>query len=239
MILKNWIGYKSPLLAICMILSFAGLAQVSGNGKVVKEERNLSGFHEIAVKNAIKLVITQGNTEKVVVETDENIQPYLVTEVVNGSLNIGMKGNINQVNTLNVYVTAKELSSLESSSAAKIISEGSIKAKDMTISSSSGSAVKLEINCQQLKVKTSSGSSISLAGSTQSIDTESSSGASLNAAEVKAERGEMEASSGASVQVQVTKESKARASSGAHITVKGNPAIRDSDSSSGGSVSYR
>ena len=224
---------------VCMLAAIAGNAQISGNGKVVKEERNLSGFHEISVRNAIHLYLSQGKTEKVTVETDENIQPYLITEVVNGELKIGMKGNINQVRTLNVYVTAKQVNALESSSAAKIQSEGNLEAGDLEISSSSGSAVKLTVNCNKLQVKSSSGSALTLSGSAQSIETESSSGTALNALDLKAEKGEMEASSGAAVLVQITKESRARASSGAHISVKGNPAIRDSDSSSGGSVSYK
>ena len=230
------------LAAITMMLVFttaASFAQVRGNGKIVKEERQLSGFKAISVRNAINLQIRQGSEEKVTVEADENILPFLKTEVAEGELKIFIKGSINNSTALNVFVTVKQLSSLESSSAARVETKGKIESNEMRVSSSSGSAVQMEVACTELKIRLSSGSANSFSGSATNISVESSSGSALSAKELKAEKGELDASSGAVIVVNVTREVRARASSGAQISVSGNPASRDSDSSSGGSVSFK
>ncbi len=71
------------------------------------------------------------------------------------------------------------------------------------------------------------------------LKAESSSGSNLHASKLVAEKGEASASSGSDIDINVSKDLKAHASSGANITVYGNPAVRDTDSSSGGSVNYK
>ena len=236
MIGKNWFILTGLFLAFSTLSATANFTHVDGNGKIVKEERKVSGFKSISVKNAIHLLITQGDEEKVVVETDENILPHLYTEVSEGELKIGIKGSVSHTKMLNVYVTVKQLNGLETSSAAKATSENKLKTGDLKISSSSGSAVKIEIDCSSLNIDMSSGSAVVIKGTAKAITADCSSGSALATSDLKVEKGDLDGSSGAAMVVQITKEVKAQASSGAQITVSGNPAIRDTDSSSGGSV---
>ena len=236
---KNWFILSTFWLMAFAMITTTGYTQIEGNGKIVKEERKLSDFKAISVKNAIHLKITQGTEEKVVVETDENVLPYLNTEVSGGELKIGIKGSVNNTKVMNVYVTVKTLNALETSSAAKATSENKIETNDLKISSSSGSAVKLDIVCTNLDVKISSGCAVALSGSAQFLRADASSGSALSTAELKAEKGELSASSGAALAANVSKEVRAHASSGARIAVTGNPSSRDSDSSSGGSVKFK
>ena len=236
---KNWFPFATSLLMVFAITAMSCFAQVSGNGKITKEERKVSGFKAISVGNAIHLQIRQGSEEKVTVETDENILPYLKTEVTGGELHIGIKGNVNNASVLNVYVTVKALQELETGSAAQVKSEGNIETDDFKISSGSGSAVQMDLKCTNLKAYVSSGSAVVLEGSANAISAESSSGSSLVASDFKSEKGNVEASSGAVAVIYAAKELKARVSSGANITILGNPSIRDTDSSSGGSVHFK
>jgi hypothetical protein len=215
------------------------MAQIEGNGKVVKEERKVSDFKGVSVNNGINLLLSQGAAEKVAVESDENILPYIITDVRDGVLRIGVKGNINNTKRMNVYVTVKEINSLEAGSGSKIKTENKIQSGDLKVSSSSGSNMVAEFSFSNLDVSVSSGSSVVISGSARSIVADGSSGSALVASDMKAEKGDVAASSGSAVVVQVTKELKANASSGGHITVMGNPSVRDTDSSSGGSVHFK
>lgn len=240
MILKNWFGLKSVLFAICLLAGLNGTANIYGYGKVVKEERSVSGFKSISVHNAIHLYLNQGAAEKVTVEADEEVMHHLYTEVSGGELKIGVKGNLNNTGEMTVYVTFKEIVSLESGSAAKVECEGKIEAGNLRISTGSASSVKMDLLvCDKLEIRSGSASKISISGTAQSISTESSSASSVDLSGLKAVKGEVEASSAASVKVQVTSQVDAKASSGAGITITGNPASRNSDSSSGGSVRFR
>ena len=239
MIRKNWSWLKSSLFFICLLAGLNGMANINGDGKVIKEERSLTGFKAISVHNSIHLFIKQGTTEKVTVEAEEDILHHLYTEVTAGVLKIGVKGSVNNTGEMNVYVTLKEINSLETGSAAKAECDGKIETHELRISTGSASSVKMDLKCDKLEIRSGSASKIRISGTAQFISTESSSASSVDLSELKAEKGEIEASSAASVKVQVTREVDAKASSGAGITITGNPASRNSDSSSGGSVKFR
>ena len=215
------------------------IPHIHGNGKVVKEDRNLSNFEAISVSSGIELLITQDTFEKVVVEADENIQKILKTVVSGGKLKIYMEEGVLHAKKMKVYVTVKQLKSLEGSSGSETKTANKINSESMKIHSSSGSEVNMEVGCTDLTTDSSSGSNLKVSGTSAFIKADSSSGSGLDASQLVAEKGEVSASSGANLHVNVTKEIKAHASSGAEVTVNGNPAIRDTNSSSGGDVNFR
>jgi hypothetical protein len=215
------------------------IPHIHGNGKVVKEERNVSNFESVSVSMGIDVLINQDSFEKVVVEADENIMKILRTEVSGSKLKIFLEEGVLHAKKMKVYVTLKTLKSLECSSGSETKSANKINAENLTIHASSGSAVNMEISCNQLKAESSSGSNLRVSGTAQSVKADSSSGSEINASELVAEMGEASASSGANLKVNVTKAIKAHCSSGAQINVSGNPATRDTDSSSGGSVHFK
>lgn len=105
------------LLSAC---SFNGISvnlntnSVKGSGNVVSEERAVSGFTRVELQSIGDLVITQGNTESLTVAADDNLLPYITTEVVAGTLEIGMKPNTNvdPTKTIQYTLTVKSISSV-------------------------------------------------------------------------------------------------------------------------------
>ena len=236
---KKFQSFLVVLWLAAFTLSATSCIGHNGNGKVVKEERNVSGFDAIAVNNGIEVRVDQDSFEKVVVEADENIQKILKTEVKDGKLKIFLDENVYHAKKMKVYVTVKQLKSVEASSGAEVKSGNLIKAETMKIHSSSGSDVTMEIACGQVSLDSSSGSDLSISGTAQSLKAESSSGSDLKASKLKTEKAEVSASSGSDLEVYVSKELKAHSSSGSDIIVYGHPTLRDSNSSSGGDVSFR
>jgi hypothetical protein len=226
-------------LVVFSLTAVSCIAHIHGNGKVVKQERNVSGFDQIAVSTGIEVILTQDSFEKVVVEVDENIQEILKTEVKDGKLKIYLEEGVSHTKTMKVYVTLKQLKSLSASSGSEVKTENKINAEDLTIHSSSGSEVTMEVNCSMVHVDSSSGSELTVSGTAVSVNAESSSGSELDASNLVAEKGEASASSGSNLDVHVTKEIKAHASSGSNISITGNPATRDTESSSGGDIDFR
>ncbi|MCE1200000.1 MAG: DUF2807 domain-containing protein [Marinilabiliales bacterium] len=227
------------LLIAASLSTISCIPHIRGNGKVVSQDRNLSGFDAIKVSSGIELVMNQDNTEKVVVEADENIQPILKTEVRGSELRIYMEESILHAKKMKVYVTLKQLKSLHASSGSEAKSTGPINSDELRIDASSGSEVHMEVVCKSISLSSSSGSELNVSGTTQSVYAESSSGSDLKASHLIAEKGNVTSSSGAELTINITKDVQAHASSGAEITVLGNPASRNSDSSSGGEVHFR
>jgi hypothetical protein len=236
---NNWRKLMGIWLVAFSLLAVSCIAHIHGNGKVVKEERSVSDFDQISASTGIEVALIQDSFEKVVVEADENIQKILKTEVTGGKLKIYLEEGVNYAKKMKVYVTLKQLKSLEASAGSEVKSENQIKSENLKIHSSSGSDVTMEVGCTMVSLDSSSGSQMNVSGTSQSLKAACSSGANLDASKLVSENGDASASSGADMDVHVTKDFKAHASSGAGITVYGNPATRDTNSSSGGSVHYR
>jgi hypothetical protein len=237
------INFRNSLMAI--LLAAITLSVVSciphlrGNGNVVKEERKVSAFEALEVSTGVEVLVNQDSIEKVVAEVDSNLLKVLKTRVTGDVLKIYLEEGVLHAKSLKVYVTVKRLRSVETGSGSHVKSETKINAEKLKLSTSSGSGIKMEVNCEKLTAESSSGSHLTVSGNSQSLKADTSSGSGIDASELVAEKGDLSASSGSHLKAQVTKEIKAHASSGAGITVSGNPAVRDTDSSSGGSVHFR
>ncbi len=73
-------------------LTSLSAAEVIGSGHVVSETRNVSGFHGVELSSSGDVIVTQGDTEGLVIEAEDNILPLLETTVdAKGVLRLGFK----------------------------------------------------------------------------------------------------------------------------------------------------
>ena len=225
-------------LLSCKVDVFNG--SVSGNKNIITEERNITeAISSIEVQEGIQLFITMSDVEKLTIEADENLHEVIKTEISNGNLKIFCEPNIKHSKARNVYLSVKNINSIESSSGTKVISENTLFSKSMSLKSSSGSSMNLQISTTDLYADSSSGSNIKLRGKTTNLNAESSSGSSIKGYELKAINVVSKSSSGSHISITATGKLKAKASSGSSINYKGNPKNIEKKTSSGGNVSAR
>ena len=210
-----------------------------GNGKVISQERQVENFTGIKVSTGIDLRLTQGDIVNVCVETDENLQEDLRTEVKNNTLHIYFTGNIHRAKKHEVKVVFIDLEKLDVSSGADATSSGTLRLKDFQVKVSSGGDANLELEAERVDASTSSGADMLLKGKTESLQVSASSGSDLNARELAAGNVKASASSGGKIDIHVLESLKANASSGGNIAYWGNPEDVDMNTSSGGNVRKR
>src|SRR5262245_33803264 len=68
---------------------------IQGSGKRVSEPRNVSGFREVVLKGSGNLNIEVTGTESLTIEADDNLLPYLTSDVSGNRLTLGTKDNTN------------------------------------------------------------------------------------------------------------------------------------------------
>jgi len=132
------VGFSGPFPKLDLDLSELGNLQtnagsrrvVRGSGKVVTEERAVSGFDRVSLTGAGDVIVTQGEREALTVETDDNLMPYLKTEVKNGTLTLGFTEEGRRVNLrpskgIKFHLQVKELSGLE------LLGAGDLKAASL------------------------------------------------------------------------------------------------------------
>ena len=81
----------SILLLLALLVSGCGFQMVTGSGNIVTQTRNVNGFNSITLAGIGNVYITQGPTESVRIEADDNLIPYFDTSVQGSTLKIGMK----------------------------------------------------------------------------------------------------------------------------------------------------
>jgi alpha-L-arabinofuranosidase len=234
----------SKLIAMLVVLFITsscfmdGIMGIKGNRNVISESRTISSdFEKIDIQQGINLYLTQGNTTSLKVEADENILDLLITEVENNQLKIYFKKNVYKAKARNVYLTTNTISSIEASSGASVKTENTWQANQFKLNTSSGSSVKININASDVTSSSSSGSTIRLYGKTDTFSAKASSGSTIDADELITVDAITKVSSGANINVNVSRKLTAKASSGGSIDFEGNPTEINKETSSGGSVS--
>src|SRR5258705_475785 len=99
--------------------------RIRGTGNVISQARNVSGFYSVDISSAMDLYIKQDSSYSVRVETDDNLQQYIVVKEENGVLYISQQNNVNldETGKIKVYVSAPLFKSVGASGACNIFSE--------------------------------------------------------------------------------------------------------------------
>jgi hypothetical protein len=212
---------------------------VTGNGHVVTKERETRSFTGVKVSSGIDVILKQGDNISITVEADENLHEYIMTEVKDGVLNVWSDANIRRAEREIVYVTAKEINSVSTTSAGDVTCETPIRADKIELSASSAGDIKMEVFAKEIEVDISSSGDITLKGEADSMEADLSSAGDLNAYDLKVREADISASSAGDANVNVTEKITARASSAGDITYMGNPKNIDAHSSSAGGIHKR
>jgi hypothetical protein len=123
----------------------SAVTRVTGSGKVVTESRNVSGFSGLTMNGAGKVSVEWTGTEALSVTADDNLLPYVITEVRGSTLVLEFKRNVvfDRVADLTFKVAVKGLNSIEANGAAAV--EGkNVDADRLSVNVSGAGAVRMQ-----------------------------------------------------------------------------------------------
>jgi Putative auto-transporter adhesin, head GIN domain len=133
-------------LAIIVFVTGCGRQGIRGSGSVTSETRSVSGFKEVSLNGSGQLTIDQNGTESLTITADDNLLPYLTSEVSGNKLTLG----------------TKEHTSVSPSK--DIVYKLTVKDLNTIIIAGDGSADAKGIRTDQLKVVIAGSGSLSAAG---------------------------------------------------------------------------
>ena len=148
---------------------------VRGSGDIIVEERDVSDFEEILVTGAGRVIVTQGGSESLSIETDDNLMQYIETEVRGNTLEIGFKDGVafSQAGGRKVIdpsesfifrISVNELTAITLSGAARLEVE-KLKTDSLIINLSGAGDITVEdLNAAQLDVILSGAGDVKVAG---------------------------------------------------------------------------
>jgi hypothetical protein len=121
--LEGVINVKSPTLifpagdialffAIALTSCFNPFHEtIHGNGHITTSDRNIQSVHGVRCEGSYDVQLTQGSPASVKIETDDNLQRYIITDVGGDGLTIRSKEDVNldPSNKIRVYITTDRL----------------------------------------------------------------------------------------------------------------------------------
>jgi hypothetical protein len=206
------------------------------------EVRNVGKFSAIEVAGTISLYLSQGTETGVAVSAeDEKYNNKIKTEVKNGVLKIsvdaGMWNGFSWTNRkLKAYVSVVDLNRLEISGASYGTISGGLKGNSLKVDISGASELKGSINVDNLSLDMNGASVSRLTGTAKTININASGACRVNGFDLQTDNGKIDASGASHVTLTVNKELSANAGGGSSIQYRGNPTIKNLNSSSGASI---
>jgi len=239
MIKKVLVFTMSLLLGVITLVSAGcNYVGIDGNGKVVKETRNVEAFDGIKIGGAFEVILSQGTTESLIVEADENLMSIIETNVRGGKLIVETRENIRNSKKLNLYITVKTLESIDISGAVEIKTEGKLELGNLEIEGSGASEIEMIFTADRVEGNFSGASEIDFEGTANFCRLDMSGASELDAESFIVKEFDLELSGAADAVIHVTEKLKAHASGAANVRYLGNPKV-DSEVSGAGSVKKR
>jgi hypothetical protein len=208
---------QTRLLAtiVAVLLVVAGCSVVSGSGQTKTESRQVSGFTKIDLAGVGEVTITQGSTESLTVEADDNVLPVLTSKVSDSTLRLGTKPRttVRTRSPIRYRVTVKDLTGISMSGSGSVIAKG--------------------VRVPALRVDMSGSGTINLSGSADKQDIEMSGSGRYEAAELSSQEVTVEISGSGEVAVSVSRALKVDISGSGRVTYSGDPSVDQDISGSG------
>ena len=208
---------------------------ISGNGILVSESRSVSDFGAISIGGSGHAVITQGDSESLEIQADENLLPYIHSVVHHGELRIWLeRGNLRFTKRPVYTLSVRELDHLQLSGAlnAEIAALKTDRFKGGVSGSGSVRFGDLEADSVEFDIS-GSGKLIVDNGTAESLRLGVSGSGDLNTSNCRAENVEISISGSGSAQVWATDSLSAHVSGSGQIDYKGSPQVSSSISGSG------
>jgi len=186
---------KICLTAFIFIIAFIScdnpLKQtINGNGSVTTSQRNLSAFRNITCAGNYDVELTQGNAASIKIETDENIQPYLVTDINGDEVNIHTKDDVNlhPSQKIKLYIITDKLEGFKLTGSGTVTTTNKITGgSHLNLDIAGSGNMHFDVNTPSINSSISGTGDIYITGETKDAKIEIAGSGNYHAEDLKAE----------------------------------------------------
>jgi hypothetical protein len=230
-------NYLSVLLLLAIMLTVAGCnaGLVRGSGDLITETRQVSNFDSIDLSGVGEVIITQGGSESLSIETDDNVMKHLKIVVENGTLKLGFEEGFQSITPTRLVfsVGVDDLTGLTVSGSGDIKADALEADQLSVIVSGSGSVQVANLLASKVTVDISGSGKVNLGGdATAQVVTISGVGEYL-AGDVCSKSVEIDVSGSGNATVCVIETLDTNISGSGSINYYGRPSINSAGSGSG------
>ena len=211
--LSTVFGYSSLSILFLLTSCFDDDNGVSScvqvEGQIVSETRVVDDFHSILLQGVANVLLIQGATQSLRIETHEGVLDIVETTVANEVLSIDLSTCLEgSLNRLDVFMTVPDIKRLE------LVGVGTITMQN-------------DFNPEELIIRVSGVGDINAMGATDFLEVNTSGAGNVNAFEMIAETCDVFLSGTGNVEVTVTSELNVVIDGAGNVSYKGQPTINE------------
>jgi hypothetical protein len=202
--------------------------RIEGSGNVITKDITVKSFDELNASGVFNLQLSQGDKESVKIEADDNLMDLFIVENEGNTLKISMKknSNFNSKKQMKVYVTFKNLKTMNLTMVGGTSSDEKLKFDDLKLKNQSVGSVTLNMTLQSLNLENESVGSVKLEGSADNAVVKNNSVGSINAGNFVVQKMEIDNTGVGSATVNAEKELKYSDSFLGKVSNKGNATVK-------------
>ncbi len=210
-----------------------GIVAIRGSGNTISEERVVSDFHAIDFSGVGKLTIVQGEREALTITADDNLLPYITSDVNNGTLTLAMKDSawlpiLRPMQPVHYTLHVKRLTRVEMSGAGELYAETLNADNLMVVQSGAGIITIDDLFATHLSVTMSGAGHVTVRGNVTTHTVQLSGLGSYQAGDLASQHAQVMLNGAGSVTVWAETDLDATLSGSGSVSYYGEPQIRTS-----------
>ena len=224
---------KLPKYLVLFLLPI--LMTISYGDDRITETRAVADFSEVQLGGSGIVYLTQGDTEKLIVEAHSDVMPFIETEVRGNNLYLGVKKYRNWGHTgqIKYYLTMKDISRLKISGSGDIICE-KMDTDDLKLQISGSGDIELQkVQAGKIAGHISGSGEWTIDGQVDYQDIHISGSGEYSAADVKSQKVDISVSGSGDVTVWAIDKLDVSISGSGRVGYYGRPAVNSRSSGSG------
>jgi hypothetical protein len=212
--------------------------KITGNGKIISENRNLSDYDKISVAGSFDIKLVKGKEGAISINADENLMEYLETEVENGHLKIHPeKGyQLKSAKKITITVSFETIDAISLAGSGNVSTADVLNASELNLNLAGSGEINLSISTKNLTSHIAGSGNIKLSGNSDVLRCDIAGSGNLEGDDLKATASHINIAGSGNVKVHAVSEIHSKIVGSGDVIYTGNPAIEKSKSVGSGSI---
>jgi hypothetical protein len=208
---------------------------VKGVGNIVETTIKVPSFDGVLLTTDVKVNITQGSPQKVVVSGENNIIDVLFLKVDQGVLEIGFTECVNRHN-LEIDLTMPDIELVNNSGSGEIYGTNFFDVPEIVLRNTGSGNINLGLNTDEIDAAISGSGNIDIEGETEYLYSKISGSGDIHAFKLKSNKANVQVTGSGDADVWVIKVLDVKISGSGSVYYKGKPVINFNRTGSGNLV---
>lgn len=212
--------------------------KITGNGKLITENRSLSDYDKIDVAGSFEVKLVKGKEGAISINADENLMEYLETEIENGHLKIQPKKDyqLKSTKTIVITVSFEMIDAISLAGSGNVRSADVLNATNLNLNLVGSGEINLPVSTKNLTSHIAGSGNIKLSGNSDVFRSEIAGSGNLEGYDLKATASHINIAGSGNMKIHAVSEIHANIAGSGNVIYSGNPTIEKSKSVGSGLI---